>query len=79
MSCDKSKIAPMYINCSRYRKSIFMAVMHLVASKRQLLKMVVMFVLIGNCQNKGVKSQFFGECGKSKNVRRRKERENDQL
>lgn len=23
MSCDKSKIAPMCINCSRYRKSIF--------------------------------------------------------
>lgn len=73
MSCDKSKIAPMCINCSRYRESIFMAVMQLAASKRQLLKMVVMFVLIGNCQNKGVKSQFFGECGKSKNVRRRKE------
>lgn len=54
-----------------------MAVMQLATSKRQLLKMVVMFVLIGNCQNKGVKSQFFGECGKSKNVRRRKERENE--
>lgn len=54
-----------------------MAVMQLATSKRQLLKMVVMFVLIGNCQNKGVKSQFFGECGKSKNVRRRKGRENE--
>ena len=43
-----------------------MAVMQLATSKRQLLKMVVMFVLIGNCQNKGVKSQFFGECGKSR-------------
>lgn len=52
-----------------------MADMQLATSKRQLLKMVVMFVLIGNCQNKGVKSQSFGECGKSKNVRRRKERE----
>lgn len=54
-----------------------MAVMQLAASERQLLKMIMMFVLIGNCQNKGVKSQFFGECGKSKNVRRRKERENE--
>lgn len=76
MSCDKSKIAPMCINCSRYRKSIFYGGHAACNKQKTIIKMVVMFVLIGNCQNKGVKSQFFGECGKSKNVRRRKGREN---
>lgn len=78
MSCDKSKIAPMCINCSRYRKSIFYGG-HAACNKQK--------TIIKNgcdvCSDWKLSEQrrkvaiFFGECGKSKNVRRRKGRENE--
>lgn len=79
MSCDKSKIAPMCINCSRYRKSIFYGGHAACNKQKTIIKNGCDVCSDWKLSEQRRKVAIFGECGKSKNVRRRKERENDQL